>query len=324
MQFSPLMTGIILVMTTCILNGIFLELLVIRDPKAGGALTLVQFCSVSLVLLPEFIDVRGYYGFKPRVIPLWYYMILTVVFFLVSYLNNIAFGYHISQPIHVMIRSSSLIVSFFLGICIGNRGTFLEFLSVVMVTAGTVVALNAEVSMKNSWDKGATCSGPSCAGPSIPNPGMGPEEFDFFTWVVGLVILFVALVLSALLGHLQSYGYKRWGKASSESMFYSHFLALAFFNFSDSFKHFESWDQLVWLWVVLNCLTQYLCVKGVYLLFTYTSALSATLILTLRKFLSLLVSVLYFKSSFGSSHWLGACLVFCGCLLYSFAGSKRG
>ncbi len=58
---------------------------------------------------------------KPRSIPLKFYMLQTLLFFAMSYLNNVAFDFHISQPVHVIVRSSNLVVTCILGLCLGKR-----------------------------------------------------------------------------------------------------------------------------------------------------------------------------------------------------------
>jgi UDP-xylose/UDP-N-acetylglucosamine transporter B4 len=50
-------------------------------------------------------------------------------------------------------------------------------------------------------------------------------------------------------------------------------------------------------------------------------SLSVTLLVTLRKFFSLFVSIIYFGNVFTLQHWLGTALVFGGTLAYS-AGEK--
>jgi len=42
-----------------------------------------------------------------------------------------------------------------------------------------------------------------------------------------------------------------------------------------------------------------------------------TLVVTLRKFLSLLISIAYFKNPFSAFHWLGTALVFFGTMLFA-------
>ena len=52
------------------------------------------------------------------------------------------------------------------------------------------------------------------------------------------------------------------------------------------------------------------------------SALAITVILTLRKFMSLIVSIVYFRNPFTFYHWLGTVLVFTGTLIFSEVPQK--
>ena len=54
-----------------------------------------------------------------------------------------------------------------------------------------------------------------------------------------------------------------------------------------------------------------------FILTTECTSLSVTLVVTLRKFLSLLVSIAYFDNTFTPSHWLGTALIFTGTLLFA-------
>jgi len=42
-----------------------------------------------------------------------------------------------------------------------------------------------------------------------------------------------------------------------------------------------------------------------------------TLVLTLRKFTSLMISILYFQNPFTPVHWLGTALVFVGTIMFT-------
>ena len=67
----------------------------------------------------------------------------------------------------------------------------------------------------------------------------------------------------------------------------------------------------------LNLLFQLLCIRGVYMLTTNTNTLTCSLVLTLRKLLSLLLSVSYFGNRFSPYQWMGTAMVFAGVLVYS-------
>jgi len=53
-----------------------------------------------------------------------------------------------------------------------------------------------------------------------------------------------------------------------------------------------------------------------------TSSLTGNLTITIRKFLSLIISVVYFKNNFTLVHWLGAALVLVGTALYTLASQR--
>lgn len=67
---------------------------------------------------------------------------------------------------------------------------------------------------------------------------------------------------------------------------------------------------------------RYLCVGSVFRLTSECTALTVTLVLTLRKFLSLVFSIVYFNNPFTLYHWLGTFLVFTGTLIFTEVISK--
>ena len=62
---------------------------------------------------------------------------------------------------------------------------------------------------------------------------------------------------------------------------------------------------------------RYICIKSVFILTTECSSLTVTLVVTLRKFASLLFSILYFKNPFTLGHWFATSLVFGGTLMFT-------
>lgn len=76
------------------------------------------------------------------------------------------------------------------------------------------------------------------------------------------------------------------------------------------------------LYLALNVLTQFMCISSVYILTSECSSLTVTLVLTLRKFLSLLFSIVYFQNPFTVGHWIGTTLVFVGTLIFTEVPSK--
>jgi len=64
-----------------------------------------------------------------------------------------------------------------------------------------------------------------------------------------------------------------------------------------------------------------MCISGVHRLTSLSSALTLNFILNLRKFSSLLISVLYFENGFGFEMMVGSGLVLLGTVMYSISSS---
>ncbi|KAI9577761.1 hypothetical protein GQX74_010948, partial [Glossina fuscipes] len=79
-------------------------------------------------------------------------------------------------------------------------------------------------------------------------------------------------------------------------------------------------EQIVYL--IFNMMTQYVCISSVYVLTAECTSLTVTLVLTLRKFVSLLISIVYFKNPFTLYHWMGTILVFTGTVIFTEAYPK--
>lgn len=141
-----------------------------------------------------------------------------------------------------------------------------------------------------------------------------------------------------------------------EQMFYLHFLSMPMFYSvrQDLFDQFQalgdgpvlylalpasnSLSQTSWhsyssipipaayLYLLLNTLTQLVCISGVHRLTSRVSSLTVTLVLVVRKAVSLIISVTLFGSGVEGNKavmmWIGAMLVFLGTFVYSFGGSK--
>lgn len=169
---------------------------------------------------------------------------------------------------------------------------------------------------------------------------MGRTVADSFSpkvsYAIGVVFLFAALLLSAQLGHIQDLNYKSYtGSSWEEVMFYSHLLCLPAFLFLApsiyervllwfgspavipvNLPHLPPFSVSVWTMLLLNAITQLQCVTGVYSLTCLTSTLTANLVTTFRKFLSVMISVLYFRNPFEVPQMVGCLLVFGGVLIY--------
>ncbi|NXM37121.1 S35B4 protein, partial [Oxyruncus cristatus] len=155
----------------------------------------------------------------------------------------------------------------------------------------------------------------------------------FLWWLLGIAALTFALLMSARMGIFQETLYQRFGKHSKEALFYNHALPLPGFLLlaPNIYQHAVLFSQsepfrvpllgltvpIMWFYLLMNVLTQSVCIRGVFVLTTECPSLTVTLVVTLRKFLSLILSILYFRNPFTAWHWLGTALVFLGTLLYA-------
>eukprot|EP01102_Stenamoeba_stenopodia_P002900 TRINITY_DN127_c0_g1_i1.p1 TRINITY_DN127_c0_g1~~TRINITY_DN127_c0_g1_i1.p1 ORF type:complete len:387 (-),score=86.36 TRINITY_DN127_c0_g1_i1:125-1285(-) len=295
-------------------QSLTLEYIVVRDPGCGSTITFFQFLCVAISGARQYIEVdesrkKGIFGYylKPRKIPLKYHIACVTLSWLAAVVAAAAYNYKISVPLHMIVKSSILLVNMCIGVLLLRRRYSLgEVISVVILTSGVLLSTLA----------------------SLP-PGAELNGFDFSsgdlgTWLLGLVILGSSIVCTGLLGVLQDFSYKKYGKHWEEIMFYAHFLGLALFITvaPDIFNHATKWTGDMWLFLLFNAVTSFVAIRGTYELISLTSSLTGTLTITVRKFFVLILSVLLFKNDFTWVNWLGATLVLVGSILYTLYSAR--
>ncbi|XP_034941064.1 UDP-xylose and UDP-N-acetylglucosamine transporter [Chelonus insularis] len=307
-----------LVFLGCCTNVVFLELLVKEDPGSGNLITFSQFLLISIegfFFTSKFGTVKPKIGIKD-------YLILVVMFFVSSVCNNYAFDFNIPMPLHMIFRAGSLIANMIMGIIIlKKRYVFSKYLSVFMITMGIVICTIISGQEVKSTQK--------LVENAIPPT---PVE-NLFWWCVGIFLLTLALFISARMGIYQEELYAKYGKRPREALYYTHLLPLPFFltlapNIWDHAMMAIKSDPLLVPYIgvtmpktiaylIGNILTQYMCISSVFVLTTECTSLTVTLVVTLRKFLSLLFSIVYFQNEFSIYHWIGTFLVFLGTIIFT-------
>lgn len=142
----------------------------------------------------------------------------------------------------------------------------------------------------------------------------------------------------AVLGHIQENTYKTYGMNWKEGLLYQHLLGIPFFmiilspkimkgniNIVSTTKDIEIYNfriSEVCFYMIMNVITQCVCIQGVYSLTSSFGTLTCTLVLTLRKLLSLILSIWYFNNVFTLYHWIGLFFVITGTLFYSIDLNK--
>ncbi|XP_048357939.1 UDP-xylose and UDP-N-acetylglucosamine transporter [Sphaerodactylus townsendi] len=311
-----------LVFSGCCSNVVFLELLVREHPGCGNLITFAQFLFIAI----EGFIFEANFGRKRPAIPLRFYLTMVAMFFTVSVVNNYALNLNIAMPLHMIFRSGSLIASMVLGIVIlKKRYSVSKYSSIALVSAGIF-----------------TCTFMSAK--QVSSDSSRSEDEDgisaFLWWLLGIAALTFALLMSARMGLFQETLYERFGKHSKEALFYNHALPLpGFFLLApDIYRHAVLFNQsepfqvpvlglnlpILWFYLIMNIITQYICIRGVFILTTECTSLTVTLVVTLRKFVSLIFSILYFSNPFTTWHWIGTLLVFVGTLMYTEIWNSLG
>lgn len=117
----------------------------------GNLITFVQFSVTALLTWPErFSATRPPFFLKPRAIPLARWLPNILLFFTVNLLNNYAFGYNISVPVHIILRSGGSVTTMVIGFLWGKRYTTVQVLSVAMLTIGIIIAAMSDAQHKVS------------------------------------------------------------------------------------------------------------------------------------------------------------------------------
>jgi len=298
-------------MMGCGANLVCLEAIIRQAPGAGNAINLAQN---ALISVDGFLFTTRC-GTKSSAIPLKNYILLVIQFFVVSLSSSYANVYRMPMPLIMIFRSGSLIANLILGVLILKRAySASKYISVLIITIGIIICTLASVQQIDKTDSNDTIS-----------------PYD---WTVGIGLTLVSLFVSANVGVTQEKLHLKFGKHPREALFYTHFLQLPVFllltsDIANHFVIFNNSDPFVidllvlslslpklWLLLLLNCLAQYVCIRSVFVLTTECTSLTVTLVLTIRKFLSIIVSIFYFNNPFTTSHWLGTVLVFIGTLLF--------
>ncbi|CAF0798465.1 unnamed protein product [Didymodactylos carnosus] len=315
---------IALIFIGCCSNVIFLELIIRPYPGSGNIITFAQFLFIAI---EGFINYSKFGRVQPQ-IPLKHYFVMVTMFFLVSVINNYALNFDIAMPLHMIFRSGSLIANLILGMfLLGKRYSARQISAVLLITFGIILCT---VASSQSLPKNKT--------KVEENEHEQPVLLEYFKWFIGIGMLVFALIVSALMGIYQEKLYRDFGKYPDEALYYSvskiHLLPLpAFMLFtSNIWQHVQLFNKstwfplpyfthiglpIMWLYLMCNMCTQYLCIRSVFILTTECSSLVVTLVITLRKFISLVFSIIYFQNEFTIYHWLGTIAVFLGTFLFS-------
>ncbi|KDN45475.1 UAA transporter [Tilletiaria anomala UBC 951] len=304
--------------------------------------------------IPSFIP-----RFKRPSVPLTRWGVQVVLFFSTNLLNNVAFAFSVPMAVHIIFRSGGLVFNMLLGWMFANKKyNVLQVISVLLVTGGVIVStLAASGKQTSSVSELKTSSSDYTIGITmllvslIVSGIMGlwqEETFKRYGTSHWKEALFYSHALSLPLFLV------RWPEIVKELRAANatsplHLSTLlpkqiadiaAFFLSGGGKKPHVSRDLLrknpfpvipsFYVPLSLYSFTQLLCISGVNRLTTRVSSVGVTLVLSIRKAISLAIST--YSNSRNKSHqqqeqqlgllWIGAAAVLLGTMGYTY-GSQR-
>ncbi|KAF1941593.1 PMT-domain-containing protein [Clathrospora elynae] len=330
---APVFSSFSLIFGGCCANVYCLEAIVKQEPDSGLLITLFQFVFTCLSTLHYQFDPNGRYFMRSSLVPFRKWCISAALFFTVNMMNNWAFAFNISVPVHIILRSFGSVTTMAAGGLRGKRYTLLQVFSVAILTAGVMVSAWADAQSK---------------GKNMDNSSSGTDNSSL---QAGLLILLIAQLLSAYMGAYVEDIYRDHGKDWQANLFYSHLLSIPFFVgfapvLTQQFKRLQnsqsfqvppkvaaslpsivdsllaSTSQHV-IYLTANAVTQLLCITGVNMLSANTSAVTVTIVLNIRKLVSFLLSIWIFGNQMSGLMKVGAAMVFGAGALYGYETSYR-
>lgn len=315
----------------CMSAIIAMEYMLKVDPKSGNLLTLCEFAFVLIPSLPGRIERQesGGYQFQSLRVPLMSHVQHAALWVSMSVLTNYVFAFNISVPIHTLFRSCNVIASVLLGYFLfGQNYSRSQLVCVVVITVGIFLGSIGDA-------KKFTSGGCKDCGTA---PGVTEENGDsgLLVWFCGIGMLVIVQFLQGLLGHCQAIFYKCYAdrgpknELAEEFLFTSHavsFLPLLFLwrdiaAAAEFALYSPPLSPLLPLpsgvvWLILNNIFQLACIKGVFRLAAHYSPLTVNITLSVRKFLSVVVSIIWFGNPWTHLHSVAVVAIFGGVFAYS-------
>ncbi|CAE8619151.1 unnamed protein product [Polarella glacialis] len=313
---------------------IAMEYVLKEDTKSGNLLTLTEFAFVMVQSIPGRLESKATsgIGFRPLCMPLMSHLKHAALWVSMSVLANYVFQFNISVPIHTLFRSCNVIASVFLGwLMFGQRYSKKQLACVFVITFGIFLGSIGDAK------KFFGCT--DCGGrPGNATAAVATAEDDsaFLRWSFGIALLVFVQMLQGFLGHTQAYLYKQHadcgprGALAEEFLFTSHVVSWLPFLFL--------WEDIVTasrsamtspplhpmlpipgriVWLCINNLCQLVCIKGVFRLSANYSPLTVNITLSVRKFLSVMVSIAWFGNPWTHLHSMATVAIFGGVFGYS-------
>jgi len=303
-----------------VLGGCSLSMLLIESLSRANTNPMHLITFTTSILAPLYCFWKDPNVLNKRTIPIKEYGIIIVLFFLTNVMNNQSVNYDLPFPLFIIFRSGTLMASVLLTMILQRRVySWGKIISVFSVTFGIIIFT---LSSSNTH----------------PIKRIEHLWIDYLPWprfVTGIMVQTTCVFISAYLGIRQEMIFGIYGKRPDEMMFFSHIFTLPLFlpvlpgilSAIQSFNQSQESNLLflsipnLWLKLILVALFQIVCIRNVYQLTSVVSSLSVNMILALRKFLNLFLSVYVFDNELSFYHWLATAMIIGGtCAFYNTFG----
>jgi solute carrier family 35 (UDP-xylose/UDP-N-acetylglucosamine transporter), member B4 len=119
--------------------------------QAGTLLTFVQFLFVAVTgYFSQFDRTRPPLFIAKNTVPISRWIVNIVLFFTINIMNNHAFSYDISVPVHIIIRSGGPITTIGAGWLWGKKYTRTQAVAALLMTVGVAISAWSDAQAKAS------------------------------------------------------------------------------------------------------------------------------------------------------------------------------
>lgn len=125
-----------------------------QDPLAsliafeGLLITFFQFLFTAIAATPSQLALKDGTLFRRPTVPMVRWGYIALLFYGINMLNNWAFAFSISVPVHIILRSFGSVTTMLAGVIRGKKYSTLQVLSVALLTLGVLVSAWADSESK--------------------------------------------------------------------------------------------------------------------------------------------------------------------------------
>ncbi|KAG0681209.1 golgi uridine diphosphate-N- acetylglucosamine transporter [Pichia californica] len=212
------------------------------------------------------------------------------------------------MPTHIIFRSSGTAMTILLGYLLWNKRYNKEkIFGSALIAIGTILfTLDAKGEMVYEEN----------------------ENDNYQDNLTGISLLLLATIINSMTSLYKEQIYQ--GKKNDtkkiewrEVLYYNYFYGIIMYipllgKVNNELQRLKTLDGIIIFTFLMNWITQLTCILGVNILTFKISALSLTIVLLVRRFLSLIISIYIFNNSIHFNGFLGIIAVFTGAIVYSF------